>query len=242
MKDISVIFPAYNEVERIRPTLHSFDQELAKTNYNYEIVVVDDGSTDGTADFIESLQILIPNLRVIRCIENQGKGHAVKVGMLNALGNIRIMADADGSTPASELKALIQPILDGKADVSIGSRYTNGAVIEQKQPWYRRVWSRLANKVIQRLLLPGIVDTQCGFKAFRVDAAETAFAYGKTKGWSFDLEILAYAKSKEFRITEVPVHWADDARSKGKFWDAPKTIIELYKIRKRLKMLSSIAG
>ncbi|MCP4442411.1 MAG: glycosyltransferase family 2 protein [Aureispira sp.] len=236
MKDISVIFPAYNEVERIRPTLHSFDQELAKTAYNYELLVVDDGSTDGTADFVESLRILIPNLRVIRCVENQGKGHAVKVGMLNALGKIRVMADADGATPASELKALVQPILDGKADISIGSRYVEGAIIAKKQPWYRRVWSRLANRVIQRVLLPGIVDTQCGFKAFRAEAADVAFNYVKTNGWSFDLEILAYAKSKGFRIREVPVCWTDDERSKGKFWDAPKTIVELYRIRKRLKL------
>lgn len=235
MKDLSVIFPAYNEVNRIQPTLETYYEALEKMNVNYEILVIDDGSSDGTAEFVETLCVEMPRLRVIRCLENRGKGAAVRVGMLKAVGKIRVMTDADGSVPADQLESLCAPLLNGTSAISIGSRYLKGAVVENPQPLYRRLWSRFANIFIQKMLLPGIVDTQCGFKAFTAEAAEAVFVDATTDGWSFDLEVLALAQLREYQIQEVPVFWSDDARSKGHFGQLPKTIRELFRIQKRIK-------
>lgn len=234
MKDITVIFPAYNEIDRIQPTLESYYRVLEKMELKYEILVVDDGSSDGTADFVEKLQDEIPHLSVIRCPKNQGKGAAVRIGMLKAKGAIRVMTDADGSVSASQLNSLYQSITDEEVDVSIGSRYVKGAVIENPQPLHRRLWSRFANVFIQKMLLPGIVDTQCGFKAFTAKAAIDIFSDAATNGWSFDLEALAFAQLKGYKIAEIPVSWSDDDRSKGHFEQLPKTIRELFRIRKRI--------
>ncbi len=235
MKDLSLIVPAYNEVDRIQPTLESYDKEMKNICQTYEILVVDDGSDDGTAEFVKSLKSQMPNLRVIKCKENRGKGNAVRVGMLHAKGKIRVMTDADGSIPAEQLRGLVLPLLTEEADIAIGSRYVKGAVVENKQPLYRRIWSRFANIIIQKMLLPGIVDTQCGFKAFRASVAERVFAETQIDGWSFDLEVLALAQMQGYKIKEVPVSWSDDERSKGKFSQLPETIAELFRIHRSLR-------
>lgn len=235
MKDISLIVPAFNEIERIQPTLESYYNELKNICQHFEILVVDDGSTDGTANFVLSLQSAMPVIRLIKSPENRGKGNAVRLGMLAAQGKIRIMTDADGSIPAEQVKNLILPLLTEEAEIAIGSRYIQGAKVQQKQPFYRRLWSRFANKIIQRTLLPGIKDTQCGFKAFKGQIAVQLFESAKIEGWSFDLELLALANMKGFRIKEVPVIWSDDERSKGKFSQLPKTIFELFKIQSQIK-------
>lgn len=235
MKDLSIIIPAYNEEERIQPTLESYSKELEKMRLNYELLVIDDGSTDGTVALVELLKETIPHLRLLVCPQNKGKGAAVKEGMLHAVGAIRVMVDADGSIQASELPKLLSPILEGQVDISIGSRYVEGAIISIPQPWFRKKWSRFANVVIQKILLPGIVDTQCGFKAFRDSVAETVFEYTATSGWSFDLEALAFAQLQGFQIQEVPICWADDARSKGHIKQLPRTIAELFRIKKKIR-------
>jgi len=235
MKDISLIVPAFNEIERIQPTLETYYNELKNICQHFEMLVVDDGSTDGTANLVLSLQSAMPAIRLIRCPENRGKGNAVRLGMLAAQGKIRIMTDADGSIPAEQVKNLILPLLTEEAEIVIGSRYIQGAKVQQKQPFYRRLWSRFANKIIQRTLLPGIKDTQCGFKAFKGQIAVQLFELAKIEGWSFDLELLALANIKGFRIKEVPVIWSDDERSNGKFSQLPKTIAELFKIQSQIK-------
>jgi glycosyltransferase involved in cell wall biosynthesis len=190
--DLSVVVPAFNELARIAPTLDKLSAFLSSSDRSFEILVVDDGSSDGTADHVESLAI--PRVRVIRSRPNRGKGHAVRIGMLEARGLVRVMCDADGSMPAEELPKLLAPIANGEADIAIGSRYAHGAAAATAQPLYRRLWSRLCNRVIQKSLVPGIRDTQCGFKAFTAIAAEDLFSRARIDGWAFDLEILALAR------------------------------------------------
>src|SRR5688500_15615090 len=160
--DISIIVPAYNEEQRLPPTLERLHAFLSQQPMRYEIVVVDDGSKDGTCRVVEEHALRIPHLRLVRQLPNKGKGAAVRLGMLEARGQIRVMCDADCSMPPEQLPRLLAPIIACKAQIAIGSRYAEGAKTDVKQPFYRVLWSRLANKVIQRSLVPGIRDTQCG--------------------------------------------------------------------------------
>jgi dolichyl-phosphate beta-glucosyltransferase len=234
MLELSIIIPAYNEAERILPTLRSFHNYFVKQNITFEIVVVDDGSTDNTVTCVEDLKKEIQNLRVIMSPGNFGKGHAIRTGMLEATGRFRLFSDADGSTPVEEVERLLLPLREERADLVIGSRYLPGSVISQKQPKFRRIWSRLSNLVVQQILLPGIVDPHCGFKAFRADAAVKLFSNATINGWSFDLEILALAKKFNLQMLEVPVKWANDGRSKGRLSHLPKEIASVMEIKKRI--------
>jgi dolichyl-phosphate beta-glucosyltransferase len=234
MPELSIIIPAYNEAERILPTLRSFHNYFVKQNFTFEMVVVDDGSADDTVKCVEDLQKEIQNIRIILSPENRGKGHAIRIGMLQATGGIRLFSDADGSTPIEEAGKLLTPLLEGRVDIVIGSRYLPGSVISEKQPFYRRVWSRLSNLVVQQMLLPGIVDPHCGFKAFSAETAEKLFSNATINGWSFDLEILALAKRFNFKLLEVPVLWANDGRTKGRLSHLPKEISSVMEIKKRI--------
>jgi glycosyltransferase involved in cell wall biosynthesis len=234
--DLSIIVPAYNEELRLPPTLERLHRFLAAQPLRYEIVVVDDGSKDRTCDVVTAHAASIPNLRLVRQIPNRGKGAAVRRGMLEAKGQIRVMCDADGSMPPEQLPRLLAPILACTAEISIGSRYAEGAKTDKKQPFYRVWWSRMCNRVIQRSLVPGVRDTQCGFKAFTAEAARDLFASGRIDGWAFDLEILALARRRGFSIAEVGVEWADDGRSRvNPLKDMYKVIREALTIRKNLR-------
>jgi glycosyltransferase involved in cell wall biosynthesis len=234
--DLSIVVPAYNEALRIPPTLATLHAFLANQPLRWEIVVVDDGSRDATCAVVEAAMDTIPNLRLVRQTPNRGKGAAVRLGMLAARGQIRVMSDADGSMSPDQLPRLLAPILAGKAEIAIGSRYVAGAVASVKQPAYRVMWSRLANKVIQRSLVPGVRDTQCGFKAFTAEAARALFELGRIDGWAFDLEILALARRAGFAIAEVGVAWTDDRRSRvNPIKDMVKVAREALTIRRNLK-------
>ncbi len=234
MVDLSIIFPAYNEAGRISKTLHLFNAYLSKKPWTFEFIVVDDGSTDDTVKLVENLKNDIDNLTVIPATANNGKGYAVRVGMLKAQGQLRLFSDADGSTPIEEIDKILKPLLYHKSDVSIGSRYLDNSNISKPQPFMRRVWSRLANKVVQNMLLPGIVDPHCGFKAFTAEATIKIFSKCQINEWSFDLEVLAIARQLNLNISEIPVIWANDEQSKGKLSQLPKEILNLYKIKKRI--------
>jgi len=164
----------------------------------------------------------------------------VRVGMRAARGAVVLMYDADGSTPPEEIPRLLAAMEggaagSGAAPIAIGSRYADGARVAAAQPLYRRLWSRLCNQVIQRSLVPGIRDTQCGFKAFTASAAQDLFARGRIDGWAFDLEILALARRRDFAIEEVGVEWKDDERSHiNPFTDFWKVIREALTIRRNL--------
>jgi glycosyltransferase involved in cell wall biosynthesis len=234
--DLSIVVPAYNEELRLSPTLARLHRYLSTQPLRYEIIVVDDGSKDGTCALVEKTATEMPNLRLVRQTPNRGKGAAVRMGMLAARGQIRVMCDADGSMPPEQLPALLAPIIACKSAISIGSRYAPGAKTDVHQPRYRVLWSRLCNKVIQRSLVPGVRDTQCGFKAFTAEAARDLFAVARIDGWAFDLEILALARRRGIGITEVGVEWSDDGRSRvNPLKDMWKVISEAVAIRRNLR-------
>ena len=232
---LSVVIPAYNEAQRITPTLRSVHAWLSTQSFSSEILVVDDGSRDDTRKVVTALAKEIPNLAVIESFPNRGKGHVVRLGMLTARGQLRLFMDADNSTPISELPKLLARIESG-FDVAIGSRRAPGANQSIKPPWYRRAWSRIANRVVQAGLLEGIRDTQCGFKLFTAAAAETVFSRTRTAGWGFDLEVLALARKIGFGIAEVAVEWQDDRRTKiNPIRDAIRITGEFLKIRRAFR-------
>lgn len=238
--ELSVIIPAFNEAQRIGPTLRRAHRFLAARPARFEIIVVDDGSTDDTVALVMALAGELPGLRVLCSPANRGKGHAVRLGMLAAMGQVRLFSDADGSTPIEELDPLLRALAAG-ADIAIGSRYLAASRVTRPQPWHRRVWSRLVNRVVQRVLLPGVADTHCGFKAFTAAAAARTFAACTVDGWSFDLEVLARARAQGFRIREVPVRWENDERSKARLRQLPQEFRHVYRLRQQLRRVEKTA-
>lgn len=209
---LSIIVPAYNEAERIPQALLAMDRQLANAAYSYEIFVVSDGSTDNTAAIVRNLAKLVRNLKLIDLRENAGKGGAVRQGMLLSSGQIRLFTDADNSTSIDQFEKMM-PFFKEGYDVVIGSRAVRGAKLDPPEPFYRQIIGKCLNLVVQALLLPGIWDTQCGFKAFTEEAAKKVFTPATVGGWGFDVEILSLAKKMGYRIKEMPVHWMDDRRS-----------------------------
>ncbi len=236
---LTVVIPAFNEEQRIEATLKSAREWLAAQPWPSEIVVVDDGSTDRTREVVRSVAAApVESWTEIDLVEsrpNRGKGHVVRVGMLAAHGDLRLFMDADHSTHVRELLRLLPHVRAG-ADVVIGSRRAPGAVLGKRQPLVRRLWSRLANRVVQAGLLGGIHDTQCGFKLFTRSAAEQVFSNVRTSGWGFDLEALALARAMGLRIDEVPVEWSDDRRSRIRpLHDAWRITGEFLRIRRAFR-------
>jgi len=234
--DVSLIIPAFNEELRLLPTLERLHAHLSARPMSYEIVVVDDGSRDRTREVVAAAAARLPNIVLVCQRPNRGKGAAVRRGMRAARGRIRVMWDADCSMPPEELPRLLAPIVAGRAEIAIGSRYAAGARTV-KQPRYRVLCSRLCNKIIQRWLVPRVLDTQCGFKAFTSDAALNLFGSATIDGWAFDLEILALARRRGIAIEEVGVEWKDDERSRvNPFTDFWKVIREALTIRRNLRL------
>ncbi|MGE0869553.1 MAG: dolichyl-phosphate beta-glucosyltransferase [Kofleriaceae bacterium] len=234
--DLSIVVPAYNEELRILPTLERLHAFLSSQPLRYEIIVVDDGSRDGTCGVVEHAMPQIAHLKLVRQSPNAGKGAAVRRGMLAARGQLRVMCDADCSMPPEQLPRLLAPIIGCRAEIAIGSRYADGATTPVRQPLYRVLWSRLCNKVIQRSLVPGVRDTQCGFKAFTAEAARDLFRRATIDGWAFDLEILALARRRGYAIEEVGVEWIDDNRSRiHPLKDMWNVIREAITIRRNLR-------
>jgi len=228
---LSIIIPAYNEAERIPQTLIDMDKRLAAAPYSYEIIVVNDGSTDNTAEVVRNMwDKMIKNLKLLDVVENKGKGGTVRTGMLAATGQIRIFTDADNSTSIDQFDQMI-PLFKEGYDVVIGSRAVRGAKLDPAEPLIRQIPGKLGNLVIQALLLPGLWDTQCGFKAFTAEAAQKLFTLSRIGGWGFDVEILSLAKAMGFRIKEVPVHWVNDTRSHVKASAYLKFLWETFTIR-----------
>jgi len=206
---LSVVVPAYNESHRLPATLVDIDRYLGSAGFSYEIIVVDDGSKDGTADIAEKMGDAIKNLRVIRNAENSGKGAVVKQGMLEAKGSVRLFTDADNSTSMDEFVKL-KPFLEEGYDVVFASRAMPESVLEPPQAWYRQLLGRMGNLFLIRAInLPGVHDSQCGFKAFTDRAAEEIFSKVKMERWGFDIEALVLAKHLGFKTKEVGVRWVD---------------------------------
>lgn len=227
---LSVIIPAYNEEGRIEKTLLDIYDYMKNQPYNWEIIVVDDGSKDKTAEIAEELRLKIPNLKIIANGKNRGKGFSVRRGLIYAAGEYRLFTDADNSTSIREIEKFIPCF--GEYDIIIGSRTADGAKIAVSQPLIRIILGKfygwLSAVVVGRL---GIKDTQCGFKTFSAKAVENIVPQCRIDGWSFDIEILALAKKTGLKIKEVPVVWENDRNSKMRLKSAARSIFDLIKIR-----------
>ncbi len=226
---LSVVVPAYNEAGRIRASLERIDAYLSEQPYSSEILVVDDGSTDGTSSIVTGLGL--ERIQLLRYDVNRGKGHAVRYGVMRSLGKLVLFSDADLATPIEEIAALSAAIAGG-ADVAIGSRDVAGSRLERRQSPIRELGGKLFNRLVQILAVPGIHDTQCGFKLFTRDAAQSIFRLCTIDNFSFDVEVLFVARKLGYSIAEVPVRWRHQEGSKVRLWrDAPRMLRTLFRIR-----------
>lgn len=211
--ELSVIVPAFNEEARLPTTLPLLWRGLRRRFDSFEIIVVDDGSNDGTAGFVNRVASEFPGIRLISYPVNRGKGYAVRTGILAAEGAYVLFSDADLSTPIREVRKLMK-VLDEGYDVAIGSRASKESRIFQYQPFYRVLMGKTFNKIVQVLAVRGIRDTQCGFKCFRRNVAREVFHCSRIDGFSFDVEALFVADSMGMRIKEVGVFWRNSPMSK----------------------------
>ena len=211
--ELSVVIPAFNEAERIGPALASIREYVGFKGFEAEIIVVDDGSRDGTAERAGAALDGFAASRIIRFPRNRGKGAAVKAGVLEARGDLILFSDADLSTPISEVEKLL-PWIAGAADIVIGSRALPGADIQVRQRALRESMGKFFNRLVRILVLSGIPDTQCGFKLFRRDAARSVFAESRIRGFGFDVEILALCVRRGYRVRQVPVVWRNSPPSR----------------------------
>ncbi len=216
MRDLTIVIPAYNEELRIGETLTSIAAYLDERNMDDEVIVVDDGSSDNTIAVATKFAPLFRRLLVLQSPRNLGKGHAVRTGMIAGTGRHRLFLDADNSTDVREFDRLMaaaaqEPIEPG---VIIGSVAVDGSNVEVRQPGFRSLLGRLGNRFIQWLVLPGIQDTQRGFKVFTGDASDAVFRRCTSNGWAFDVEALALAQGLGYHVLEVPITWEhrDDSR------------------------------
>ncbi len=224
--DLSVVIPAFNEEKRLPGTLAVILPFLRARGESFEVVVVDDGSRDGTARVSREAG---PEVRVIQNPGNRGKGYSVRNGMLNAQGSWRLMSDADLSTPIEELDGLRKAMTEG-ASVAIASRAVPGANLEKRQSFMRESSGRFFNLIVRSLLLRGIKDTQCGFKLFSAAAAEAAFRGSKLDGFAFDVEALRLAHRAGFKIREVPVTWRNHEQSRVSFARGLAAFVDLFRL------------
>ena len=209
----SIVIPAYNESARIPATLESVIAAIRANQWQAEVIVVNDGSTDSTAQLVRDIASWAPEVRLLENPGNHGKGYSVRSGILNAQGDIVMFTDADLSAPMDEASRLFAAIANG-ADIAIGSRWLESGRQTHRQPLYRQIFGRCFNAVCRMVMQLPFADTQCGFKAFTRSAAQTVFQLQTIERWGFDPEILFIAIKRGFRVVEVPVSWAHDERSR----------------------------
>ena len=227
---LSIIIPAYKEEKRIGAHLESIHEYLSKQSCDYEVIVVVDGSPDNTAGVVEGLRAKMPYLRLIDNKQNCGKGCVVKQGMLEARGDWRLFTDADGATSIDQLDGFL-PYTKQGYEVAIASIGLKKSQVAHSEKWYKRFFGKISNWIIQLVLLPGIHDTQRGFKLFSAKAAQDIFSKLTITRWGFDMEVLALARKFKYKIKEVSVFWKNDAASTVKLSGYLKTFVELLKIR-----------
>jgi len=239
---LSVVIPAYNEEKKISGAVQTISSYLSSQADEYEIIVVNDGSTDGTADVVSNIEN--PRLKVLHNEQNRGKGYAVKQGVLAAQYPLILFSDADQAVSIEELEKLT-PYIEQKANVVIASRNKIGAVALTTKPKYRQMLGKTLPFLVRWFALEGFFDTQCGFKLFRTDVAKKIFALQTIDRFSFDVEILCIARILGYRIEEVPVVSNDLGESKVRvFRDSLDMFLSLFRIRKNAMMgkYSTVGG
>lgn len=240
---LSVVIPAYNEEQRLPATLTDVVRYLGQQQVSSELLVVDDGSKDTTAEIVRSAierwrPSASPDRHLVRFElleypdrKNRGKGYAVRTGMLAARGRHRVFLDADNSTTVDHVERFLRFVHEEKFDVVIGSRDVEGADVALHQPWYREVAGTLGNVLIRLLAVPGIADTQAGFKLFTATVVEDIFPRLTINRWGFDIEILAVARHRGYRIKEAPITWINDERSLVRVGTYLQVLSELVRVR-----------
>lgn len=230
MPELSIVIPAYNEENRLPSTLKSIYKYFADQGTDFEIIIVNDGSKDNTADLVEQAALEHQRIKLINHTNNRGKGFAIKVGVLSALGDLILTTDADKSSPIEEYERLLTAIKNG-ADLSIGSRAKHDRSRTVSALPYRTYIGNTFNRIVQSLLLPGIYDTQCGFKLYKKSVAHDLFSFSTIDGYAFDVEILYLAKLRNYRIEETAINWTNAAGSKvNVLTDSFKMLAEVLKI------------
>jgi dolichyl-phosphate beta-glucosyltransferase len=236
MAHVSLIFPAYNEEARIGDSLRSAAEFIKGADLDADIIVVDDGSSDRTVDVVRQLQEQYGFIRLVQHERNRGKGFAVRTGVLGADARFSLFCDVDEAVPICEVTKVLTAAVEQEADVAIGTRYHQDSVIVKRQPWQRIVVSRLGNLLIRALLLPGLRDTQCGFKLFRQDTMQPVLEQVTVSGFGFDLEVLAIARHRGLRVIEVPVTWEHGEGSSLRLGRAAVTVLlDLLRIAWRIR-------
>ncbi len=234
---LSIVIPAYNECARLEATLDRVMSTVSELGWDAEVLVVDDGSTDGTPEIVEHWMATHERLHLVKNPGNRGKGYSVRNGLLQAAGDIVMFTDADLSAPMEEAERLMEAIADG-ADVAIGSRWMDRTRQTIHQPLYRQIFGRCFNWITRTVMGLPFKDTQCGFKAFKREAAQVIFRLQTIERWGFDPEILFIARKLRYTIREVPVTWGHDERSRMSYLkDGMKMLEEMAMIR-----ANSVAG
>ncbi len=227
----SIVIPAYNEGERLGPTLEQVLKYLSAQPWKAEVVVVNDGSRDHTADLVRGFAIADPRVRLVENPGNRGKGYSVRHGMLEARGEVIVFSDADLSSPIEEMPKLLEGLAAG-ADIAIGSRWLRAELQTQRQSLHRQLFGRIFN-LLQRLILGlRFKDTQCGFKAFTRRAVQTIMPLQRIQRWGFDPEILFLARKFGFRVEEIAVRWGHSGDTRiHPLVDGAKMFLELVHVR-----------
>ena len=234
---ITVVIPAYNEAERIRGYLERIERYFSGRSESHEVLVADDGSRDRTAEIIRERMADWGRLGLLSYERNRGKGHAVRMGMRAARGAQRLFADADGSTPIEELERLRAHMAGGDCDVAVGSRALSSPEVQRKIKPHRWLMGQGFRMLRQMLLNVDVLDSQCGFKLFTAQAAETLFGAARVDGFAFDVEILYLARRAGMKVAEAPVNWQDSASSRvNLLTDPAKMLLDMLRVRRLHRM------
>ncbi len=232
LQSLSVIVPAFNEEKRLPNTLDHLKSFFASLPLEFlEIVVVDDGSSDATAEVVLARSVLDHRFRLLQNGKNRGKGYAVRNGMLHSRGEWRLITDADLSTPMDELNKLYEAVLRNNAVIAIGSRALDRSLISRRQSYFREFGGRFFNLIMRNITGLPFQDTQCGFKLYRADAAQAVFSRQNLNGFSFDVEDLFIARQLRLKVAEVPVLWANAEGTKVNFRSTLHAFNDLFRIR-----------
>ena len=227
----TIVIPAYNESARLGATLEKVLAYVHAQGWDAEVIVVNDGSRDRTADIVRAFAAKDPALRLVENPGNRGKGYSVRNGMLNARGRIVLFSDADLSSPIEEAPKLLDA-LEAGADIAIGSRWLRAETQTQRQPLHRQVFGRIFNLMLRITLGLQFKDTQCGFKAFKQPAVQAIFPLQQIERWGFDPEILFLARKFKFKVQEIPVAWGHSGGTRiNPLVDGSRMVMEMLRIR-----------